>query len=233
MKYFIIILLVGLIMGCSNPMDEKITRTNYHQLIEKIKTKSSEDDRKKVAALVSLYKMGSIFSGQDEISLLEGKSFNEHIALFNERMQKEAAEAKEQEIKEAKEKEEKDKALAEENKRVEELTKKFEFSNYKKSTWESEYGIKRYLEIKLDVKNISEADIDAFEGWMTVYDKLDNKLARFYLKSTKLLRKGSVGKIETSRELNLFDSDDRVFEVKNTDLKDLKVKFSIEKVVNK
>lgn len=230
MKYFIILLMMGVVVGCSDPMDEKITKSNYPELLAKIKSRGSEDDQKKAVGVIMANEVRGFFAESD--SSLDGKSFNEHVAIFKDRFEKIEAEAKIQNEKERLAKEEKDRIFNEEVTKIHEQTAMFEFSKYKKSNWETDHGIKRYVEITIEVKNVSDKEIDAYQGWLKVYDKLDNELANFYIKDTKLLKPKSVRKIASSRELNQFIQD-RIEEVDRTPVEDLRFKFFIEKIVLK
>lgn len=81
MKHLIILISLILFTGCSDPMNTKITTSNYKEIVKKINNKSSPEDSLKIKEII--YED----HGNEEIaSVLSGKSFNEHIALRNEKI---------------------------------------------------------------------------------------------------------------------------------------------------
>lgn len=63
----------------TNPMNTKVTRKNYDNVIERIRKNSSKDDYQKVQAVIAMAELASLGDNKDKINYLEGKSFNQMI----------------------------------------------------------------------------------------------------------------------------------------------------------
>lgn len=208
-------------VACTSPMDTKITKENYSEVVEKIRKNSTEEEWKKVAAVMMLAKLGGI-TGKSEAELMEGKSFNEIIKNIKEGEEKESKAAKEREEKELK-------AAKDEADHAAKLTAMFEEVNWTKGVASDEYGIRKVVRLTLKLKNKTEKDLEAFEGRITVYDKLQNKLGAWNIKHTDKMKAGKADSMVY--EFPTMDFRNNVKEIYNTKGSDLKFKFEATKVL--
>lgn len=193
-------------------MDKKITKENYSQIVEEVRKKASEEDWKKVEAIQMMARMGSL-AGKSEMDILEGKSFNEIINNIKKNNEAEL------------------KAAKEESDHAEKLTQNFEVVSWTKGTHSDEYGISKKVSISLELKNKMNRDVDAFEGHIFVYDKLQNQLGKFRIKETDVLKANSARKL--SYEVSTVNFQNRVQEIYDTKGADLRFKFEATKVLLK
>lgn len=155
----IILILLFVISILTNPMNTKITRKNYDNVVEKIRKNSSKENYEKVQAVIAMAEMASWGEDKDKIDIIEGKSFNQMIKTIQKNIEQEEKEAEQQ------------KAVAIEKQKIREQY--FEVRSWSYdivNIHPYEKGVKIYLEAE-NKKNI---DIDAFEGILTVKDKLGN-----------------------------------------------------------
>ena len=82
----------------TNPMNIKVTRKNYDNVIERIRKNSSKDDYQKVQAVIAMAELVSLGDNEDKIDYLEGKSFNQMIKKIQKNLEEENTEAEQQKI---------------------------------------------------------------------------------------------------------------------------------------
>ena len=82
----------------TNPMNIKVTRKNYDNVIERIRKNSSKDDYQKVQAVIAMAELVSLGDNEDKIDYLEGKSFNQMIKKIQKNLEEENKEAEQQKI---------------------------------------------------------------------------------------------------------------------------------------
>ena len=82
----------------TNPMNTKVTRKNYDNVIERIRKNSSKDDYQKVQAVIAMAELASLGDNEDKIDYLEGKSFNQMIKKIQKNLEEENKEAEQQKI---------------------------------------------------------------------------------------------------------------------------------------
>ncbi|WP_413612428.1 hypothetical protein [Bdellovibrio sp. HCB-110] len=199
-------------LGCTKPMDKKITKDNYNELLEDIRKNASEEDWKKVQAITMMAKMGSL-AGKTEMELLEGKSFNQIIDNIKKKNEADLKAAKDEEDK------------------AEQLAQLFEVIEWRKSNKTDAYGITQSVILSLKLKNKMDKEMDAFEGSILVYDKLQNKLGEFLIKDTELLAAGAERKL--SFNFSTIDFKNNVKEIYATNGKDLRFRFKPTRVLLK
>ena len=140
-----------------NPMNAKITRKNYDNVVEKIRKNASKDDYEKVQAVIAMAEMASWGEDKDKIDLLEGKSFNKMIKTIQKNIEQGKKEIEYQ------------KSIAKEKSKIrDEYFEVLSWSYDIIKIDQFEKGVKIYLE----AKNKKNVDIEAFEGVLIVKDKL-------------------------------------------------------------
>lgn len=149
------------INALTNPMNTKITKSNYYSVLEKVRKKATKDDFEKVQAIITMSELASLGGNENSLDYLEGKSFNQMIKQITKNLEEQEKDIVIQ------------KNIAKEKskirkKYIEVISWSYDIINIKPY----EKGIKIYLEAK-NKKNI---DIEAFEGILTVKDKLGNSL---------------------------------------------------------
>lgn len=72
----------------TNPMNTKVTRKNYDNVIERIRKNSSKDDYQKVQAVIAMAELASLGDNEDKIDYLEGKSFNQMIKKIQKKFRR-------------------------------------------------------------------------------------------------------------------------------------------------
>lgn len=82
----------------TNPMNTKVTRKNYDNVIERIRKNSSKDDYQKVQAVIAMAELASLGDNKDKIDYLEGKSFNQMIKKIQKNLEEENKEAEQQKL---------------------------------------------------------------------------------------------------------------------------------------
>ena len=176
----------------TNPMNIKVTRKNYDNVIERIRKNSSKDDYQKVQAVIAMAELVSLGDNEDKIDYLEGKSFNQMIKKIQKNLEEENKEAEQQKI-----------ISAEKQKIRDEYLK---FDNY---TWEVKTSnYQSNLIITAEIENLKDIDIEAFEGIISISDKLDNNLGDF--KNTKIIPKKAKADIDIT-----FYEDEYYSEIKD------------------
>ena len=142
-----------------NPMNAKITRKNYDNVVEKIRKNASKDDYEKVQAVIAMAEMASWGEDKDKIDLLEGKSFNKMIKTIQKNIEQGKKEIEYQ------------KSIAKEKSKIrDEYFEVLSWSYDIIKIDQFEKGVKIYLE----ARNKKNVDIEAFEGVLIVKDKLNN-----------------------------------------------------------
>lgn len=161
-------------------MNTKITRKNYDNVIEKIRKHSSKENYEKVQAVTAMAEMASWGEDKDKIDIIEGKSFNQMIKTIQKNIEQEEKEAEEQKAISAKKQKIRDEYL--------------KFDNY---TWEVKtVNYQNRLVITVEIENLKNVDIEAFEGVINISDKLDNNLGDFKIKNTKVIPKKAKADVE-------------------------------------
>ena len=156
----------------TNPMNTKVTRKNYDNVIERIRKNSSKDDYQKVQAVIAMAELASLGDNEDKIDYLEGKSFNQMIKKIQKNLEEENKEAEQQKINSAEKQKIRDGYL--------------KFDNY---TWEVKTSnYQSNLIITAEIENLKDIDIEAFEGIISISDKLD--------KNTKIIPKKAKADID-------------------------------------
>ncbi len=169
----ILLFLIFAIKTFTNPMNTKITRKNYDNVIKKIRKHSSKENYEKVQAVIAMAEMASWGEDKDKIDIIEGKSFNQMIKTIQKNIEQEEKEAEEQ------------KAISAEKQKIRDEYLKFD--NY---TWEVKtVNYQNRLIITVEIENLKNVDIEAFEGVINISDKLDNNLGDFKIKNTKVISK--------------------------------------------
>lgn len=169
----IILILLFVISILTNPMNTKITRKNYENVVETIRKNSTKESYEKVQAVIAMAEMASWGEDKDKIDIIEGKSFNQMIKTIQKNIEQENKEAEEQ------------KAISAEKQKIRE--KYLKFDNY---TWEVKtVNYQSRLIITVEIENLKNVDIEAFEGIINISDKLDNTLGDFEIKNTKVIPK--------------------------------------------
>ena len=176
-----------------NPMNAKITRKNYDNVVEKIRKNASKDDYEKVQAVIAMAEMASWGEDKDKIDILEGKSFNQAIKTIQKNIEQEEKETKQQ------------KSINAEKQKIRDGYLKFD--NY---TWEiKNNNYQENLIITVEMENLKNVDIDAFEGVINISDKLNNTLGNFNIKNTTVIPKKAKADIDMT-----FYSDEYYSEIK-------------------
>ena len=166
------IFIIFILISCSNPMNKKLTKENYRDVLNEVRKKSSDEDFAKVQGLVQLMAFSSAFQKDKNVEeQLEGKTFNEIIKSMKENQEKSKTENLKTAIEEAGKEQ-----LRQEHLDVIKWTKK-----NKKS---GKYILRESVEIGATFQNKKTKDIDAFEGKILVFDKLGNEIMDFYIKDT-------------------------------------------------
>ena len=170
----------------TNPMNIKVTRKNYDNVIERIRKNSSKDDYQKVQAVIAMAELVSLGDNEDKIDYLEGKSFNQMIKKIQKNLEEENKEAEQQKIRD----------------------EYLKFDNY---TWEVKTSnYQSNLIITAEIENLKDIDIEAFEGIISISDKLDNNLGDFKIKNTKIIPKKAKADIDIT-----FYEDEYYSEIKD------------------
>jgi hypothetical protein len=207
---FSILLLVQTIF--KNPMDIEITSKNYDSIVEKIRKHSSKADYEKAQAIISLSKFASL-AGKEPINRLEGKSFNQLATEMKEKAQKEQEESLQK--------------AAIENEKLNIRKSVLNSIKWQKENRSDYYT--NYVFIGVTLKNFKNKNIDAFEAEIGVYDKLKNKLATLYMKSTDKLPKNSTQVF--SKGYSTIDFSNNIQEIYNTKSQDLYFEFKPTKIL--
>ncbi len=164
----------------TNPMNTKVTRKNYENVIERIRKNSSKDDYEKVQAVIAMAELASLDSNEDKLDYIEGKSFNQMIKKIQKNLQEEKKEAEQQ------------KAISAEKQKIRDGY--LNFDNY---TWEVKtLNYQSNLIITAEIENLKDVDIETFEGIISISDKLDNILGNFKIKNTKIIPKNAKADID-------------------------------------
>ena len=186
----------------TNPMNTKVTRKNYDNVIERIRKNSSKDDYQKVQAVIAMAELASLGDNEDKIDYLEGKSFNQMIKRIQKNLEEENKEAEQQKI-----------ISAEKQKIRDEYLK---FDNY---TWEVKTSnYQSNLIITAEIENLKDIDIEAFEGIISISDKLDNNLGDFKIKNTKIIPKKAKADIDMTFYEDEYYSEIKVISRQSGDL---------------
>ena len=144
----ILLFLIFAIKTFTNPMNTKITRKNYDNVIEKIRKHSSKENYEKVQAVIAMAEMASWGEDKDKIR-------DEYL----------------------------------------------KFDNY---TWEVKtVNYQNRLIITVEIENLKNVDIEAFEGVINISDKLDNNLGDFKIKNTKVIPK----KAKADVDITFYDDE--------------------------
>lgn len=183
----ILLFLIFAIKIFTNPMNTKITRKNYDNVIEKIRKHSSKENYEKVQAVIAMAEMASWGEDKDKIDIIEGKSFNQMIKTIQKNIEQEEKETEEQ------------KAISAEKQKIRDEYLKFD--NY---TWEVKtVNYQNRLIITVEIENLKNVDIEAFEGVINISDKLDNNLGDFKIKNTKVIPK----KAKADVDMTFYDDE--------------------------
>lgn len=186
----------------TNPMNTKVTRKNYENVIERIRKNSSKDDYEKVQAVIAMAELASLGSNEDKLDYIEGKSFNQMIKKIQKNLQEEKREAEQQ------------KAISAEKQKIRDGY--LNFDNY---TWEVKtLNYQSNLIITAEIENLKDVDIEAFEGIISISDKLDNILGNFKIKNTKIIPKNAKADIDMTFYEDEYYSEIKAISRQNGDL---------------
>ena len=81
--YFIIFL-----ASCSNPMNKKLTKENYKEVLEEVRKGGRREEFEQVQSLMVVLKMQEVFTKQSVGETLEGRTFSEIIENIKDNAEK-------------------------------------------------------------------------------------------------------------------------------------------------
>ena len=214
---------ISLFFSCNSTLDEKITKENLPDLLESIRKNENKEVYDQVQGIVKIAAFAKL-GGKEPIDLLKGKSFNEHIKHFKNKAKQAEAKKKADNLKKLQ-------FAKEEEKRSEERSRYLEVITWSKKQVTDRYNINKKVQIGAKFKNKTSEDIDAFEGVIYIYDKLDNKLAELPVKNTSILK----GNKENGLlwEFSTISYTNKMKEVFSSKATTLKFRFDITKLLLK
>ncbi|MDD0851616.1 hypothetical protein HBN50_00860 [Halobacteriovorax sp. GB3] len=222
-KFLILTLFTFTLFGCSDPMNTKITKENYKKVLEGVRKNTDEKTYEKVQAIVKLAEFAKL-GGKDPIDFLEGKSFNEHLNYFKHKAEEEQVRLKQEELKALQV------AKAAEDK-IKERSQYLKTLSWIKKKSKDKYGFNKKVVVGIHMQNMKNKDIDAFEGTIYIYDKLNNQLAKLGVKSTDVIKAGS--KSNLTWVFPTIDFSNNMKEVYETSPGSLKFRFEPSKILLK
>jgi len=198
------------ISGCTNPMDTKITKENYREVVKKVRAKSSPEEIEKMEAILIMAKIGTL-TGQTEEEILEGKSFNDVIKNIN--------------AKKIEQQEQQKRSIAQSNK----LTDFFKIGTWKKESIQGRFKFDQKVRISVDITSKLDKEVGAFEGAVLIFDKLDNELANLPIKMTNQ-NVEPMANFDLSMNLSYSDLGNNMDEIFSTKAGDLKFLLLFKRV---
>ena len=208
----------GVVVSSSNPMNKALTKENYKAVVDEIRKESSAEDFQKVQGIMLMMTFAGVLSEDKKFNeVVKGKSFNDLIDHVKNRDKEREEEAKAAEKKASQ--------------GVGEREKYLEISHWNKTTQTDAYSINKKVVIEVTARNKKSEAIDAFQGKVYIYDKLDNKLADLSVKATKGLAGKSKDKVVWI--FSTIDFQNNMKEVYRSPASHLKFKFKSTKILLK
>jgi hypothetical protein len=213
MKKIILVLgLITLLISCSSPMDKKYNEETAAEDLVAIKSELDSTEMKLLAS--------SMFRLKLQDKKLEGMTYAEILEEGKEWKAK-------QERKEAEQKALAEKAAKEEAERLKKLTEAVVVSCFEKGF--TEYNYEDYITYKFVIKNKSDKDIRAVKGGITFTNLFDEEISSLNFVYDQPIEAGTEVKWNAQTDYNQFKDEDK--NLRNKDLKDLKVVWKPEKII--
>ncbi|MFB3884709.1 MAG: hypothetical protein ACE144_05745 [Thermodesulfobacteriota bacterium] len=223
---FAVLLICSLLaVSCpENVKNKKITEETMEKDMQAIRDSKqlSDEETRLLAAYIVRSKLGSIFGG---VGLPKDKTVGQ---MIDEQRNWE----EEQKLKEAERTRLAEEAAKEEARLTEQLRKTVEVAIYKKnfspSDWRSgQY--EDYILLGFVFKNLTEKDLRGFTGTVIFNDIFDKEICKTSLSYDEIILAGKSVRWEGQKRYNKFMDEDR--KLANTDLKNLKIIWTPEKVL--
>jgi len=202
-KIKLVAILTLIITGCTNPMNTKITKENYDEVVKSVRAKSSSEEVKKMEAVLFMAKIGTL-SGKTE-------SFNEIIKNLNAKKDKQQEQQKRNVAQSAK------------------LTDFFKISGWKKESIQGRFEFDRKIRISFVITSKLDKEVGALEGAIFIFDKLDNELANIPIKMTSQnIKPADI--VDLSSDFSIMDFGKNGDEVFNAQTQNLRFLFLVNRV---
>lgn len=212
MKNILFVISVLLLVSCSSPLDKKYSEATLEEDAKLLKTKLDSTE-------VNLL-LGNIL----RLTMLK-KDMTK--MTYREIIEDGKAWKLEMEKKEASERALREKAQLEEAMRVERLSNSVAVSCYQKGYDEVDYS--DYITYGFVIENKSEKDIRALKGELVFTDLFDEEIKSIGLTYDQPIKAKTTVKWNATTDYNQFKKSDQ--QLKNKDLKDLKVIWKPEKII--